>query len=171
MPYGVTHLLVSVVAVDIVRSYFWKKKFLFDWWILFVAGFFAVIPDIDILFKYVFQFFQKPIPDLFVHRSITHAPLIILIFVMFGLIFWKFKKHKTSIFFFIAGFGLLTHLVLDFFISGPNGGIMLGFPFSLEKLNFFIIGNPSIYIWLEGFNVFILLAWILNKELNKKFKR
>ena len=99
MPLAVTHILVPAVLADIYRDHFAKKIFSLHY--IYVAGLAGLLPDIDILFFYIFNLFKDvAIRDF--HRTYTHAiyfPLIFLIlYFLIGNVNLKFlNKYKLNL--------------------------------------------------------------------------
>src|SRR3989338_5223222 len=126
MPFAVTHVLSSIILVDLYRDYFAKHKKYFTLHTLFIAGFAGLLPDIDLPWGYLLNFFGIELG----HRTITHTPLFGLIFLIPAIILWKNKKHKVAMYFFVAAFGVFTHIFLDYALTADAGSIMWLYPFS-----------------------------------------
>ena len=165
MPFAVTHVLSSIILVDLYRDYFAKHKKYFTLHTIFIAGFAGLLPDIDIPINWFLNFFGVSIS----HGTITHTPLFGLIFLIPGFIFWRQKRHKAAMYFFVVCFGILLHIFLDYFLGGgQNEGIMVFYPFSeaafklhlLTKLNF-----PNIPAAIDAI---ILLLWLWHEEIKHK---
>src|SRR3989338_9835461 len=122
MPFAVTHVLSSIILVDLYRDYFAKHKKYFTLHTIFIAGFAGLLPDIDIPFGYFLNIFGIELA----HRTFTHTPLFGLIFLIPAIILWRYKKHKVAMYFFVTCFGILLHISLDYLLSPDIGtGIML----------------------------------------------
>lgn len=152
MPQAVTHILVPILIVAIFRDFYLKKrdKKSFPLHYVFLAGIGGVLPDIDIVF---FWLFGKLNPIVFTtfHKTITHtvwfALLFILIFIVLKPINAKAKicnlgRHnlKLSLISLMFAIGILFHLGLDaLFWEGVN----LFYPLSNVSLNYNVIAFLS----------------------------
>jgi len=166
MPLAVTHVLTSIISVDLYRDYVAKHKKYFTLHTVFLAGLFGLLPDIDVPLGMIANFFQFSVPILLQHRGITHTPFFALLFLIPGIILWKKKKHKYAVYFFVATFAILLHIFLDFFIAEAGSrGIMWLFPFSLESWKLTLINMEGIPRTLDAI---ILLGWLWHEEIKHK---
>ena len=83
MPLAVTHVILTIILVDLYRDYFAKHKKYFTIHTLFIAGFAGLLPDIDIPLNWLLSIFGISI----LHRTITHTPLFAVIFLVPAFIF------------------------------------------------------------------------------------
>jgi membrane-bound metal-dependent hydrolase YbcI (DUF457 family) len=172
MPYAVTHVIIAIIIIDIIRHLIIKKtgnKNSFPMYYVFIGGLAGLLPDIDILF----EFFIKS--D--IHRHFTHGIIFPLIFAVIGLFFLyhenknKYKhvhkgKIKWSLLFFIIAAGISIHIFLDWAIEGY---IYPFWPFS----NAFYGLNPfpsSFYSnrIVPAIDAIIFLAWLWHEEHSRK---
>lgn len=164
MPFAVTHVLSTIILVDLYRDYIAKHKKYFTMHTLFIAGLAGLLPDVDIPLNWILNFFGTELQ----HRTITHTPLFGLIFLIPGFIFWKKEKHKEAIFFFVTCFGVLLHLLLDYlFVSDYGGGIMWFYPFSYTTYGLGLLQNVSA-TFFAGIDAIILLFWLWHEEVKHK---
>jgi len=140
MPFAVTHVLTSIILVDLYRDYFAKHKKYFTLHTIFIAGFAGLLPDMDIPLNWLLNLIGADL----VHRTFTHTPLFALTFLIPGFILWCKKKHKIAMYFFVTCFAVFLHIFLDYFFSRDNGGIMF---LPLEYINI----NPGSY-WVGVVN-------------------
>jgi len=164
MPFAVTHVLASIILVDLFRDYVTKHKKYFTLHTIFIAGFAGLLPDIDIPLNWFLNLFGLSIA----HGTITHTPLFGLLFLIPGIILWKQKKHKIAMYFFVICFGILVHIFLDYFVSGDVfGGIMLFYPFynATYGLNLLQNATPNFF---AGIDAIILLLWLWHEEIKHK---
>ncbi len=171
MPFAVTHVLLTIILVDLYRDYFTKHKHYFTLHTILIAGIASLLPDIDIVLKMIAEFFKFNLPQSFQHGGITHTAFFGLIFLIPAFILWKQKKHKTAVYFLVATFAILFHIFLDFFIGGgAMEGVMWFWPISAAdyKLHLlFKIGVPDIPMALDAI---ILLAWLWHEEMKHKIR-
>ena len=170
MPLAVTHILVPAILADIYRDHFSKKKFSLHY--IYISGLVGLLPDIDILFFYVFNLFRDfAISDF--HRTYTHAiffPLIFLIlYFLTGNINPKFlRKYKLKLnYIFLAiTFGTVLHLALDGFLSG---GLRPFFPFSEYVFDLNLIPMDRFSgTFFQGLDAILLVIWLLHEEIKHK---
>lgn len=169
MPLSVTHVLLTIIAVDLYRDYVTKHKKYFSLHTILIAGIAAVLPDIDIPLGILGDFFKFQIPTLLQHGGITHTLIFALIFLIPALIFLKQKKHKAAVIFFVITFGVFFHLFLDWLLGGGGSyGIMWLWPLTTQTANLslfrvFDVGNLP-----EALDAIILLAWLWHEEIKHK---
>jgi len=106
----------------------------------------SVLPDIDIIFDFIF--------NIEIHRGPTHSVIsAILVFIPFFLLY-----RQKSLPYFTA---LVSHsLIADFFIGGQ---LMLLWPLSRSEFGFtFVAIDSSVNIALE-FTLFVIAAFVMWK--------
>lgn len=161
MPLAVTHVLLTIVAIDIFRDYIIKKKKLIPLNFLFIGGIAGLLPDIDIPLFWLLTIFK---PIAWFHGTFTHIFLIPLIILIVSLITYRYNK-KAGILLAIITFGYAFHILLDFLFYGC---IMSPFwPFFTP--NFTGITTYLNIPQLEmGIDAFILLGWLWHEEIKHK---
>jgi len=163
MPFAVTHVLLTIILVDLYRDYFAKHKKYFTLHTVFIAGLAGLLPDIDIPLNWFLNLFGASIA----HGTITHTLLFGLIFLIPAFILWKNKKHKVAMYFFVTCFGILLHISLDFLFRSDFGGLMLFYPFSNVTYGLNLLQNMS-FLFFAGVDAIILLAWLWHEEIKHK---
>lgn len=162
MPLAVTHILLTIIAIDIFRDYIIKNKKLIPLNYIFIGGIAGLLPDIDIplfwllsLFKFNIQWF---------HGTFTHIFLIPAITLIASLITYKYNK-KASILLGIITFGYGLHILLDFLFYGTRFSPF--WPF----FNATFIGITT-YLNIQGLEMgldaIILLGWLWHEERKHK---
>lgn len=162
MPLAVTHVLLTILAIDIFRDYIIKNKKLIPLNYLFIGGIAGLLPDIDIplfwllnLFKFNIQWF---------HGTFTHIFLIPLLVLIMSVIIYRINKN-AGILLGIITFGYFFHVLLDFLFYGTN--ISPFWPF-------FNISFKGITPYFNiprfemGLDAFILLGWLWHEEKKHK---
>ena len=172
MPLAVTHILLTIIVVDLFRDYFMKKihhKRYLTLHTLFIAGVAGLLPDIDIPIRMLAQLFNFNLPEILQHGYLTHTPLFGLIFLIPAFIFIKKKKPKIAMYFFVITFGILFHLFLDFLIGGgAEAGVMWFWPLSTQAFKIhLLLGIEDLPYALDAI---ILLAWLWHEEVKHKIK-
>ncbi|MBI3026974.1 metal-dependent hydrolase [Candidatus Woesearchaeota archaeon] len=137
MPLAVTHVLITIILVDLYRDYVAKHKKYFTLHTVFIAGFAGLLPDMDIPLNWLLNIFGASI----MHRTITHTPLFGFIFLMPAFVFLYYKKHKIAVYFFVTTFGVLFHILLDFLFTGDGSGIMFFYPLSTTMLDLNLLSS------------------------------
>jgi membrane-bound metal-dependent hydrolase YbcI (DUF457 family) len=168
MPFAVTHVITSIISVDLYRDYFTKHKKRFTLFTILIAGIAGLLPDIDVPLSWLISKMGWA-AGLLAHRGITHTPLFGLIFLIPGLILWYKKKHKWAILFFVTAFGILLHLALDVLVSSEIGSMLL-WPLSQTYYNVHLLGSGSVTNFYASFDALILLAWLIHEEMKHKIK-
>ncbi len=164
MPFAVTHVLTSIILVDLYRDYFAKHKKYFTLHTIFIAGFAGLLPDIDVPLGYFLNFFGVDL----IHRGFTHTPLFALIFLIPAFLLWNKKKHKEAMYFFAIAFGIASHIILDYVVSTDAvGGIMFFYPFSNAQYGLNLLKNAS-PVFFAGIDSIILLLWLWHEEIKHK---
>ena len=168
MPFAVTHVLASIISVDLYRDYVAKHKKYFTLHTIFIAGLAGLLPDIDIPLNWFLSLIGAEI----VHRTFTHTPLFGLIFLIPAFIYWKLGKHKIGMYFFATTFGIMMHLLLDFMIAPDQaGGVLLFYPFSYAAFDIGILGNYSTIQTMQIYaaaDAVLLMLWLWHEEIRHK---
>lgn len=168
MPLAVTHVLLTIILVDIYRDYFTKHKKYFTLHLLLIAGIAGLLSDIDIPINWLLNIFGYSIPYL-THGGITHTPLFALIFLVPAFIFLKKGQHKPSIYFFVITFGILFHLFLDYVLGGgAYEGIMWLWPLSTSTFKLHLLSKISLSNIPAALDAVILLVWLWHEEAKHK---
>ncbi len=163
MPFAVTHVLLTIILVDLFRDYFAKHRKYFTLHTIFIAGFAGLLPDIDIPLNWLLSLFNAGI----MHGTITHTPIFGLIFLIPAFILWRNKKHKVSVYFFVTCFAILFHILLDFLFRIDAYGIMFFYPFSNAAYGLNLLQNVS-PTHFAGIDAIILLLWLWHEEIKHK---
>ncbi len=164
MPYAVTHVLLTIILVDLYRDYLAKHRKYFTLHTIFIAGLAGLLPDIDIPLNWFLKFFGLSIA----HGTITHTPLFGLIFLIPAFILWNKRKHKEAMYFFVICFGVLFHILLDYLFTSDYGrSIMFFYPFSSASYSPNLLQNMSSNFF-AGIDAIILLLWLWHEEIKHK---
>ena len=171
MPYAVTHVLLTIILVDIYRDYFAKKnKKYFTLHTILVAGIGGLLSDIDVPLNWLFNIFGYTYP-LFEHGGITHTPFFGLLFLVPAFILLNKKKHKSSMYFFVLSFGVLLHILLDYVLGGgAHTGIMFFWPLSTAGYKIHLLNQLGLSNVPAALDALILLGWLYHEEGKHKIK-
>ena len=166
MPLAVTHVLLTIITIDLYRDYIAKNKKLFSLHTIVLGGIAGLLPDIDIPLGWIGQYFGISI----VHGSITHTPWFALLFFIPGLIFLHKGNKKNAVIYFVIGFGVLLHIFLDWFLGGGmREGVMWLFPFSMQAFKLHILGEIGDNV-AAGIDAVLLLGWLWHEEVRHKIR-
>jgi membrane-bound metal-dependent hydrolase YbcI (DUF457 family) len=166
MPLAVTHVLTSIIIVDLYRDYVAKHKKYFSMHTVFLAGFFGLLPDLDIPIGMVADFFGWKLPLILQHGGITHTPAFAFVFLIPAWIFWKKGQHKRSMYFSVGCVAILVHLFLDYLIGGGSyEGIMWIFPFTMQAWKIHLLKSGT---WVVALDALLLLGWLWHEEIKHK---
>lgn len=167
MPYAVTHVLLTIIVIDLYRDYVTKHKKFFSLHTVLIGGIAGLLPDIDVPMGWIMQYFDINI----VHGSLTHTPWFALLFFIPGLVFLNKEKKKVATIYFAISFGVFFHISLDWFLGGGmHQGVMWLFPFSVHAFKFHLMNNIGWNNWNAGLDAVILLAWLWHEEIKHKIK-
>lgn len=169
MAHAVTHVLLVIIIVDIFRDYVVKKKF--SLYYVYLAGFFALVPDIDL-----------PIGALLglkLHGTFTHWiywPLLafLLASIFFGYYNSKIrnkdklskkygKYHRYGMVSLFIGIGLISHLILDCAFGGYQFFFPLAFNYCPQLF------NEQAAVWTDAVLLLGWLGWEWRKHNIKDF--
>lgn len=167
MPLAVTHVLLTIILVDLYRDYFTKHKKYFTLHTVLIAGIAGLLPDLDLPLNWLFNNSF----ELLKHGGITHTPFFGLIFLIPAFYFWHKKQHRTSVIFFVITFGVLFHLFLDILLGGGAGeGSMIFWPLSNTAVKVHLLGKIGLTDLPAALDAFILLAWLVHEEIRHKIR-
>lgn len=124
MPQAVTHILVPLLIMSLIRDYVLSKnaKAHFPLHYVFIAGLAGALPDIDIALSYLLHLAGDS--NWWIHKTFTHSLFFPLIFLIGFLIFHHaqekihlctIRKHKLQLGLvcLMIAIGTLTHILLD----------------------------------------------------------
>ncbi len=171
MPLAVTHVLLTIIVVDLYRDYIKRHKKYFTLATLFVAGVAGLLPDADIPLRAMLTLMNMPVPDLLQHGGLTHTPFFGLMFLLPAALLWAAKKRKWSVIFIVITFGVLFHTFLDYTIGGGDEkGLMLLYPLSTERVPLVgLLLNESVFS-VAALDAVILLLWLFHEERKHKIR-
>lgn len=165
MPYAVTHVLLSIIAIDIFRDYFAKNKKYLSLHTILIGGIAGLLPDIDVPLGWVMKYFGVEV----IHGSLTHTPWFALLFFIPGLVFLNKGKKKVATIFFVISFGIFLHIFLDWLLGGGMyEGVMWLFPFSMQTFKLHIMSGFN--GWQAAIDAVLLLGWLWHEEVKHKIK-
>ena len=90
MPFAVTHVLITIIIIDLFRKLVLKKKN-FPLHLVLIGGIAGLLPDIDVAVFWLLQTFSNVGLEE-VHKIFTHSLVIPLIIFIGSQITLKWKK-------------------------------------------------------------------------------
>jgi len=163
MPFAVTHVLLSIIVIDLYRDYYLKKKHLIPLSFIFYGGLAGLLPDIDIPFTWLVNVLGILSGNF--HRLFTHSLFFPLIFLLISFFFIYKKNRKMAILLGIISFGTFFHIFLDFLFTNQ---VMLFYPLSNMDFGVNIFGKLGVFSIEAGLDAFILLSWLWHEEKKHK---
>ncbi|NQU98169.1 metal-dependent hydrolase [Candidatus Woesearchaeota archaeon] len=167
MPFAVTHVLITIIVIELIRDYLIKDKKNFPLYLVLIGGIVGLLPDID-YFLYWVIYAQFQIPILSVHRLFTHSVVWPAVFLI--VTYWAyFKKNKKLLYWLLViVIGLVLHIVLDS-ITG-YAAMLAPFSYTLVGLNLLPDTEIGRSITL-AIDAIILLAWLVYIEWRHKISQ
>ena len=154
MPNAVTHVIIAIVIIDLVRDYVFKKKG-FPLYLVLIGGIFALLPDLDVLVGWFMGTLEY-------HRVFTHNFVVTLVFGLIAFVLWYFFKKKVYWkIVLVAGAGYLIHVLMDLVFSGyvyplwPLSSLQYGL--QLVPTSLF---SGTVY---AGLDAIILIVWLVHE--------
>ena len=171
MPYAVTHVLLTIILVDLFRDYFMEKthhKRYLTLYTLVIAGIGGLLPDIDMPITWLLNILGYSF-DILRHGGITHTLFFGLLFLIPGFILWKKKQHKKAVYFFVITFGIFFHIFLDYLLGGGHHyGVMWLWPLTTTRFKLhLLVETPKAFMAIDAL---ILILWLWHEEVKHKIK-
>jgi len=165
MPFAATHVLLTIIVIDLYRDYICKNKRLFSLHTVLIGGIAGLLPDIDIPLSWIMSKFNITI----IHGTVTHTPWFAFLFLIPALIFQSRGDKKRALLYYVISFGVFFHISLDWFLGGGmDTGIMWFFPFSLQTFKLHLLAKAGLYNLTAGIDAIILLLWLWHEEVKHK---
>src|SRR3989338_2532934 len=163
MAYAVTHILVVIVFLDLLRNYIFKKE-KFPRYLVVLGGIAGLLPDIDLPLGGLLYFLTGK--NLLVHGAVTHSLLFAIVLFAVGIFLHSKKNLKWSRIFHVLGTGWLFHILLDCFY-GNGLERMFFWPFSqvLPLCNLW-----DLYPYGNHIDAVLLVLWLVHEEVHQKVK-
>src|SRR3989338_5569956 len=161
MALAVTHILVTIVALDLLRHYlFGKHKF--PRYLIVVGGIAGLGPDIDIVFTWFYNLFSATPVDL--HGAFTHSFFWMVLFLGFGITAQYFKKKMLAGIAYVLAASWLSHLLLDCLYGGYKT-----FFWPISVVTGFC-PQWGISPYAAEIDAIILVLWLVHEELHHYIK-
>ena len=163
MAYSVTHIILTIVILDLLRHYIFGKK-IFPRYLLVVGGIAGLLPDIDIPASWIYNLFMGTSANF--HGGLTHSIIFPIVLVLIGLFLqFKIENHKWAKIMYVISFGLFFHLILDCMFGGYKTFL---WPLFVNNLTFCPQWGISNY--MQSIDAIILVVWLVHEEVHKKIR-
>ena len=117
MPHAVTHIIITMVVLSLIRHYLIGEKKM-KLYLVLLGGIGGILPDLDIVAYWILKFVNGA-HLLDIHRGITHTIYFLFLFIILSLVFQFCTKHaELKKIFWILTLGIFIHLILDAILSG-----------------------------------------------------
>ena len=161
MPYTTTHVLVTIIALELFRDYYLKNNMKFPRYYILIGALASVFPDVEYLFLLSFK-----------ERYFLHSIFVPIIFLLIGILTMKLhvknsqldKRHLNfSFILFVFAFGSFLHIILD---SVFVDTLMPFYPFSDYKIGLELIKEFPDHLQelvlpiVDGILLFFWLFWM-----------
>jgi len=153
----ITHFLIPVFILGVLRHFFPAIKAKINSKHVLLAGFFGLVPDLDLLIVWLLNFLRgESLSDY--HRLYFHNLFFVLGIFLILILFCIYKRKRLCLLSGVMLFSVIIHLILD----STFGRVMWLYPFSLVKYGFNLAGVGNIS-WLiqVGLDALIFSIWIM----------
>ena len=162
MPFAVTHILVPIIVVSLIRAHWPKLKHKITIHEIFIAGLFGLLPDIDIPISWINHYLTGAPLEL-LHRTYTHNFTFVLIIFVAAYLFKLAKNKKYYVMGLLAAMGYASHILLDWLAVGY---VQPFWPLSAAEFGLNLIPGFA----LKGLDAVLIVFWIWHEEKYKKIK-
>lgn len=161
MALAVTHVIATIVLLDIFRHYVFGKGH-FPRYLLVVGGIAGLLPDIDVPLTWLGNLFSEGTVNF--HGVFTHSLIFPVIFLVLGIILYYLDNIKWARIFYVIAAGLFIHLLLDCLFGG--------YTTFFWPVNFPTAFCPEwgLKMYATGIDAMILVVWIVHEEIHEKVK-
>ena len=175
MPEAVTHILVPLILMALIRDFYLgkKEKKHFPLHYVLIAGLSGILPDIDVLAFWILNSFGIAFDS--IHRVFTHTLVLPLIFLILFFVFHnvtvkKLGRHKLklSIICLMIAFGSFAHLILDWVLWGA---IFPLYPFSSFASGLNIVSGIQSdlqWVFFPSMDAILLVFWLVYLEVKHR---
>lgn len=158
MALAVTHVILTIVAIDLYRDYLAPKKFPTKY--VVIGGIAGLLPDIDIPISWLYNLLTGASGSF--HGTLTHYLIIPVVIAVASLLaFEVLKRPKDGMLLAVVAFGWLFHLFLDCLFNP----YMIFLPLSPLMCPFNISDQLII-----GLDAAILVLWLVHEEWSHKIR-
>jgi len=165
MAFAVTHILSTILLLDVFRNKFSKHRKKIPLSYIYIAGFFSIVPDLDFVLYWIIL---KITGISILHRVYSHTIIVPMIILVFASFMFNIKKRwgRLTI---LCAFAYLTHIVWDYLVGWPPFAYL--WPFSLKNYTFPLL--PTVFktwFWWAVLDTVFLVIWLFWEFKNKRIK-
>lgn len=158
MALAVTHVILTLVLLDLFRYYVFNKK-TFPRYLVIIGGIAGLLPDIDIPLTWFYDLITSSTINF--HGTFTHSILIPIIILVVTLFLQQKEWKKIG---YVLAAGWFFHLFLDCLFGGYTTFL---WPFTLGNF----CPQWGISSHAADIDALILIGWLIHEEVHKKIKR
>lgn len=187
MPLAVTHVLVPIILLELVRDNWKKASKFFSKKHVFLVGLAGLMPDLDVPIYRAIAFLGKSVDVADIgHRIIFHNLWIPLGFFGFFILFyyflpkfWELNKNKTKKLksfgkvFLVLFLGWTIHLILDAVLTGH---VMPFYPLNDYLVDWNLVRQIESVTGIAGLTILVsmdallLIFWLWHEEMSHRIK-
>jgi len=162
MTYIVSHFLIVVFALVLIRKAFPKIRKSLTNHAIMLGGFFGILPDFDLPMLWIYNIINSQ-PISIYHRFFFHNVFWVIAFALIALVLCASKKKRISMIFTLLAFAFSIHLAIDFI----TGELILFYPVIKEYFGMRLlhIGEAGYHVTaaIDAFLFLCLLAYLTIK--------
>jgi membrane-bound metal-dependent hydrolase YbcI (DUF457 family) len=166
MPYAVTHVILTIVVLDLIRDYVIKDGKRIPLHLLFLGGIAGLLPDIDIPLYWLLNKVLGIQINWF-HRTFSHSIFFALLFLLATILLLFTNKEKYWLPMAVISFGVCFHIFLDVIFAGY---VTLFYPFTTTKFGFDLAAKIAWPGLMEGLDALILLVWLYDLDRRHRLR-
>ncbi|MBI2665804.1 metal-dependent hydrolase [Candidatus Woesearchaeota archaeon] len=164
MALAVTHIILTIIVLDFFRHYVFGKK-AFPRYLLVIGGIAGLLPDIDIIMTWGYNFLTGRSVSL--HGTFTHSLFWPILFLIVGVSFHYLKQKNWSKICYVTSVGLFFHIILDCLYGGYK---TFFWPFSQNVISSGFCPQWGIHSYAASIDAIILVLWLVHEELHQMVK-
>lgn len=162
MALAVTHVILTIILLDLVRHYVFKKK-RFPRYLVIIGGIAGLAPDIDIIFNYIYNLFTTT--QINFHGLYTHSVIFVILFLLLASLMRFRKNEKWEKIFYVVATGWFLHILLDCAFN-PYSTFL--WPININTK--ILCPKNGLFNYRTGIDAIILVAWLIHEEVHNKIK-
>ncbi len=161
MALAVTHVILTIVILDIFRHYVFGKEH-FPRYLLVIGGVAGLLPDIDIPLTWLYRMITGS--TLSLHGLFTHSFFFVILFATIAVAYQMRGEMKWAKIFYVISAGWLSHIILDCLYGG--------YKTFFWPLNFASTYCPQwgVSAYAADIDAIILVLWLVHEEVHQRIK-
>jgi membrane-bound metal-dependent hydrolase YbcI (DUF457 family) len=165
MAFAATHILATIIVIEIFRKYFPKIKRRIPLNHVYIASIFSFVPDFDFI---IYWFIKKITTIVIMHKTYSHTIIIPMAILAASFIVFQYNK-KWGRLVFLCSLAYFGHLFIDYLTSWPFAYL---WPFKIKNYSFQLI--PAAFktlFWWAALDAVFLIVWLIWMFKNRFIKR